>query len=152
MRKMMMVVDSTPECMNALRFAARRAEHIGSTVTMLYVIEPEDFQHWVSVRDVMRAEARREAEERLEVLAREVHELSGVTPEFVIREGNKAEEVLAQIAADSDVHLLVLGASTGPDGPGPLIADLVGKRSGGLSIPVVVVPGGMTPEKIDEIG
>ena len=144
-----MVVDSTPECMNALRFAARRAEHTNGAVTMLYVLEPEDFEHWVSVRDVMRAEGRREAEERMTALAERVEEYSGVRPEIVIREGKTHDEVLALIEEDPDIRILVLGASAGPEGPGPLVSELAGRRSGGLSIPVVVVPGSMTDAEID---
>ena len=146
-----MVVDSTPECLIALRFAALRAAHTGSAITMLYVIEPEDFQHWMSVRDVMLVEGRKEAEERLTELAHEVHTYSGVTPEFVIREGKKAEQLLALIEEDKDIHILVLGASTDAEGPGPLVGELVAKRSGGLSIPIVVVPGGMSEAEIDEV-
>jgi len=87
MRKFLVVVDKTPECMNALRFAARRAAKTGGGVTMLYVIAPEEFQHWVGVAEVMRHEKREEAEARLGALADEVRALSGVMPEFAIREG-----------------------------------------------------------------
>ena len=69
-----MVVDSTPECLVALRYAARRARSTQGWVTMLYVIAPGEFEHWVSVRDVMRQEARAEAEERLLHLAAQVNE------------------------------------------------------------------------------
>ena len=85
MRKFMVVVDETPECMNAMRFAARRAAKTGGGVVMLYVIAPDDFQHWMGVAELMRQEARDAAEQRLSELATEVHNLSGVTPEFVIR-------------------------------------------------------------------
>jgi len=91
----MIVVDETPECMNAMRFAARRAQKTGGGVAMLYIIEPEEFQHWMGVAEVMRSEARDKAEARLVQLADEMRELCGVTPEFSIREGKKAEEVLA---------------------------------------------------------
>ena len=63
LRKFMIVVDDTPECTNALRFAARRAAKTGGGVVMLYVIRPEEFQHWIGVAEVMRAEAREAAED-----------------------------------------------------------------------------------------
>ena len=149
MRKLLMVIDGTPECMNALRFAARRAEHNNDAVTMLYVIEPEDFEHWVSVREVMQAEAREEAEERMAALADKVFKYSGITPECVICEGKRSEAVLGQIAADKNIRILVLGASQGTEGPGPLVTELVGKHAGQLTIPVVVVPGSMSERDID---
>ncbi len=150
MRKFLIVVDETPECMNAMRFAARRAQTTGGGVTMLYVIEPVEFQHWMGVAEVMRAEARETAETRLLQLADEMRALCGVTPEFAIREGKKAEEVLAIIQEDPDIGVLVLGAGEG-EGPGPLVSYLVTKMGHRLPIPVTVVPGGMTMERIDAI-
>ncbi len=150
MRKFMVVVDETPECMNAMRFAARRAQNTGGGVVMLYVIPPEEFQHWMGVADLMRQEARDAAELRLSELATELKALSGVTPEFVIREGVQAEEVLGLIEEDTEVGVLVLGAGEG-DGPGPLVSQLVAKMGGRMPIPVTVVPGAMSLERIDAV-
>lgn len=150
MRKFMVVVDETPECMNAMRFAARRAAKTGGGVVMLYVIAPDDFQHWVGVAELMRQEARDAAELRLSELASEVHELSGVTPEFVIREGNRAEQVLALIEEDVEIGVLVLGAGEG-DNPGPLVSQMVARMGGRMPIPVTVVPGAMSMERIDAV-
>ncbi len=150
MRKFLIVVDETPECMNAMRFAARRAQKTGGGVTMLYVIEPEEFQHWVGVAEVMRAEAREKAEERLMHLAEEMRALCGVTPEFAIREGKKAETVLDVIEQDADIGVLVLGAGEG-EGPGPLVSYLVTRLGHRLPVPVTIVPGGMSMERIDEV-
>lgn len=136
--------------MNALRFAARRAAKTQGGVTMLYVIAPEEFQHWLGVGDVMRREKRDEAEARLSALADEVRALSGVMPEFAIREGETIEEILAHIEEDPEIRILVLGAASG-DAPGPLVSALVGKRGGRMPVPVTVVPGGMSAEHIDEI-
>lgn len=146
----MIVVDETPECMNAMRFAARRAQKTGGGVSMLYVIEPEEVQHWMGVAEVMRAEAREKAEARLVQLADEMRELVGVTPEFSIREGKKTEEVLAAIEADHDIGVLVLGAGEG-EGPGPLVSYLVTKMGHRLPVPVTIVPGGMSLERIDAV-
>jgi nucleotide-binding universal stress UspA family protein len=117
---------------------------------MLYVIEPEEFQHWMGVAEVMRAEARETAEARLLQLADEMKVLCGVTPEFAIREGKKAEEVLAIIEEDHDIGVLVLGAGEG-EGPGPLVSYLVTKMGHRLPVPVTIVPGGMTLERIDAV-
>ncbi|MEX2520078.1 MAG: universal stress protein [Paracoccaceae bacterium] len=151
MRKFMIVVDDTPECKSALRFAARRAAKTGGGIVMLYVIRPEEFQHWIGVGEVMRAEAREAAEERLSHLADEVKALSGVLPEFAIREGVARDEVLAQIREDNEIGVLVLGAGANGDGPGPLVSALAGRMSGELTVPVTVVPGGISMERIDAI-
>jgi len=76
-----------------------------------------------------------------------VRENVGIIPEFVIREGEPAEEVLAQIREDPEVGVLVLGAGT-DGGPGPLVSYLVGKLAGGLPVPVTVVPGGLSRDQV----
>jgi len=150
MRKFLVVVDETPECMNAMRFAARRAQNTGGGVVMLYVIAPDDFQHWVGVAEVMRQEAREAAEQRLGELATELQTLCGVTPEFAIRDGNRAEQVLAHIEEDAEIGILVLGAGEG-ENPGPLVSQLVSKMGGRMPIPVTIVPGAMSLERIDAV-
>lgn len=151
MRKFLVVVDETPECAQAIRFAARRAQKSGGGVVMLYVLKQEEFQHWVGVAEVMRAEAREAAEARLEELAAEIRAYSGLVPEMEIREGKVREQLLEVIEQDSEIGVLVLGASVDTDGPGPLVTYLVTKMSGQLPIPLTVVPGQLSLEQIDEV-
>ena len=61
-RKFLVVVDDTPECMLALSYAARRAAHTSGAVVLLFVIEPEAPQGFAGVEDIMRAEAREQAQ------------------------------------------------------------------------------------------
>src|SRR3546814_9594766 len=87
----------------ALRFAARRAHSTGGKVAMLYVVEPSEFQHWMSVGDLMREEARTEAEQVLQRLAAEVNELTGSLPVLYVREGDRREEPMALL--DEEHHI-----------------------------------------------
>ncbi|MFP6747906.1 MAG: universal stress protein [Alphaproteobacteria bacterium] len=150
-RKFLCVVDDSPECRLALRFAFRRAARTGGGVVLLYVIEPADFQHWVAVENLMREEAREAAEEVLHTLADEVSQWSGIMPEFAIREGRKQEQVITLLDDEPEIRLLVLGASAEKDGPGPLVTALAGLNSGDLRVPITVVPGTLSIEQIDEI-
>ncbi|MEP5983765.1 universal stress protein, partial [Roseibium sp.] len=56
-RKFLVVVDDTPECDRAIVYAAKRAARTGGVVTLLFVVAHGDFQHWLGVEDIMRAEA-----------------------------------------------------------------------------------------------
>lgn len=151
MRKFMCVVDSTPECQSALRFAARRAANTGGGVVMVYVIQPQDFLNWAGVADVMARERQAEAEARLASLADEVRAIAGIMPELSVREGDPVEEVLSAIREDSEIGVLVLGAASSGQGPGPLVSQLVAKRGGSMPVPVTVVPGAMEPAQLDAI-
>ncbi|HLS18203.1 MAG TPA: universal stress protein [Paracoccaceae bacterium] len=150
MRKWLVIVDDTPECMNAMRYAARRAQKTGGGIVLLYVILPDELQHWAGVAELMHQEARDNAEERLGELATELQTLSGVMPEFVIREGKPAEEALTLIREEPEIGVLVLGGAEG-ETPGPLVTQLVVKGGGKMPIPVTVVPGGMSLERIDAV-
>jgi len=148
MRKFLVVMDDSPEFLNALRYAAIRAKKTGGGVEILGIIAPEEFQHWIGVGEAMRMEARDRIEEHFEVFKKWMVTKEGIEPELAIREGEKVAEVLAQIKEDPEVGLLVLGAGATGDGPGPLVTQLVARQSGDMCVPIVVVPGALTKADI----
>ena len=151
-RKFLVVVDDTPECRVAVRFAARRAERTGASLLLLRVIVPDpSHTHWIAVEQRMRDEAFDEAEVLLQDIASDINEWAGLVPAVAIRQGRVKDEVLGQIEDDSGVDVLVLAASPGADGPGPLVTALAGKLSGSMRIPVTVVPGNLTDSEVDRL-
>lgn len=150
-RKFLVVIDDTPECARAVHFGALRAEHTGGALTLLFVIEPAAFQQWKGVENIMRAEAVEAAESALGRFADKVRGWSSIEPEQVIREGDTVEEVTGLVDADEDIAVLVLGAGTGRDGPGPLVSALVGRSAGTFPIPITVVPGSLQESSISAI-
>lgn len=150
-RKFLVVIDDTPECSRALVYAARRAHATGGGVVLLFVIGHGDFQHWLGVEKIMRAEAMDEAENVLARFADIMRKHSDTEPELVIREGNRSEEIVRLIDADEDIAILVLGAGTDKEGPGPLVTSLAGKASGTFPVPITIVPGTLTDEEIAAI-
>ncbi|PPB79542.1 nucleotide-binding universal stress UspA family protein [Albidovulum inexpectatum] len=150
MRKFLVVLDDSRECLNAMRFAALRASHTGGGVTILSVIPPEEFQHWIGVADIMRAEARERIEAHFEVFAKWMRDKHGLNPELVIREGEPVQEILAQIREDPEIGVLVLGAGTDKSGPGPLVTQM-SRNSGNLPVPITIVPGAMSKERLEAI-
>ena len=150
MRKFLVVLDDSKECLNAMRFAAMRAKNTQGGVEVLAVIPPDEFNHWISVGDIMREEARERIHTHFEVFAKWMRDRQGVDPELVIREGEPVTEILAQIQEDSEVGVLVLGAGTDKKGPGPLVTKL-SKSSGSLPVPITIVPGDLSKEKLEAI-
>ena len=150
-RTFLVVVDNSEELHVALRFASLRARKTGGRVALLYVVEPADFQHWMAVEDLMREEGRQEAEAVLQKYSAEVQEWSGKTPVFYLREGKLRDELLKLIDEDQSISILVLGAATGTEGPGPLISSLTGKMTSDLRIPLTIVPGYLTDEQLESL-
>src|SRR3954467_5443210 len=111
-RLFLVVVDESPEMLNALRYACRRAKRTGGRVALLYVMDPPESQQWGGVADLMRQEARQQAEQGGGVPARGPQEprqqaeqvvgvhaepaatLTGQPPAIHIREGKSREELL----------------------------------------------------------
>ena len=116
---------------------------------MLFMMEPAEFQHWMSVEEKMREEAREEAEDFLQQYASQVQEWTGEMPTLYVREGKPSETILALSEEEPRISILVLGAGTENKGPGPLVSSIGGKMSGKFPIPITIVPGHLTFEQID---
>lgn len=150
MRKFLVVLDDSRECLNAMRFAAMRAAHTGGGVQILSIIPPEEFNHWIGVGDIMREEARERIHAHFDVFAKWMRDRQGVDPELVIREGEPVPEILGQIREDKEVGVLVLGAGSDKGGPGPLVTQLA-RTSGTLPVPITIVPGELSKERLEAI-
>lgn len=150
MRKFLVVLDDTRECLNAMRFAAMRAHNTGGGVEILSVIPPDEFNHWIGVGDIMRAEARERIEAHFNVFAKWMRDKQDIDPTLVIREGVPEEQILAHIENDKEIGVLVLGANSGKGGPGPLVTAMT-KMAGNLPAPMTIVPVELSKEQLEAI-
>ena len=150
-RVFLVVVDDTPELKLAIRYACLRARKTGGRVAMVHVTAPEDMQEWIGVSRLFKEESRQQAEALMQKMAAEVQKLSGAMPVLYFREGDRREEVMKLIDEEPSVSILVLGAATGPKGPGPLVQALTSKYVGKLRVPVTIVPGNLTADDIDHV-
>ncbi len=127
-RKFMAVIDGTPECEKAVHYAGRRAKNSNGGLVLLFVIPEGDFQQWLGVEQIMRAEAREEADAVMAKTAQKVRETIGIDPEIVIREGNASEQIIQLVEEDRDIAVLVLAAGSTKEGPGPWYPPLLPSR------------------------
>lgn len=151
MRTFLILLDDTPEMLNAMRYAAIRAAKTGGNVEILAIISPEEFQHFMGVADVMRQEAREKIEAHFQIFKDRMEKREGITPKLAVREGEKVDAILGYIRDNPHVGLLVLGAGTGKDGAGPVVTALTGRRLAELTIPLTIVPGSMSKEEIVDV-
>ena len=147
-RKFLVVIDQSPECAVALRFAARRAQHTGGRVTLMCAATLPDFQQWRGVEEIMRDEAHAEAEALLHEAAKVVNEVGGILPELVIPYGLVTDGLAQLLKEDKDISILVLASAIGKEGPGPLVSMF---STAVQAIPVTIVPGNFTAEQIDSL-
>ncbi len=147
-RVFLVVVDDSEEMKVALHFACRRAKQTGGRVALLHVQEPADFQHWMAVGEIMRAENREAAEALLQELSAEVASWSGGVPTYFLREGDRREELVKLLEEEPTISVVVLAASVSGGGPGPLISYMLEKGASQLHVPITIVPGSLSDDDI----
>jgi nucleotide-binding universal stress UspA family protein len=148
-RKFLVVVDKTPECKVAIRFATRRAMATGGRVTLLCVAQMPEMQQWRGVEEIMKDEAHQEAESLVYDAAKTVNELSGIVSELVIGEGRAMDVLMDLLKGDHDISILVLAAAAAKEGPGPLVSTVASGSH--YPIPVTIVPGTFTDADVDAL-
>ena len=72
------------------------------------------------------------------MMARAAHQRSGCSHGYLLTE-------------DRSISVLVLGAASGSEGPGPLVTALTGKFGSQLRVPLTIVPGALSEAEIDAI-
>lgn len=150
MRKFLVLLDDSHECLNAMRFAAMRAANSDGGVVILSVIPPEDIQHGFGVAELMRAEARERIEAHYEVFAKWMRSRPKVEPELIIREGDPAEELVRIVAEDPQIGIVVLGLAGGKSPQNAVLTRLLRDVSA-LPCPITLVPGDMSKERLEAI-
>ncbi|MCU0886615.1 MAG: universal stress protein [Rubritepida sp.] len=150
-RVFLVVVDDSAERAVALRYASLRAAKSGGRVALLRVVEPVEQVEWAGIGTMMQQERREEAEALLSGLAAQVRDITGGLPMLILREGRVADELLALLDEDPRISILVLASAIGAKGPGPLITALTGRLAGRLTVPMTIVPGGMSEQELDRV-
>ncbi len=149
-RTYLVVIDDSSEARVALRFAARRAIKTNGDVEVLAVVEPQDFVQWGGVQAAIEEEQKLRIEGVVSGAVGEMMDESGVKPSIVIRTGEPVKVVREYIGERLEVAALVLGAA--PTGnPGPLVANFTGNDAGKLPCPVMIIPGSLDDDRLEQL-
>ena len=146
----LVVIAQSADSRVAQRFAALRAGHVGARVALVHVIRPPEFMQWGAVQEAMAAEALTEAEALLAAVADEAEALAGTRPTAMVLHGDAAPVIFDHVRGDPTVRALVLGAAS-KGAPGPLVSYFAGERAGQLPCVVIIVPGGLEPERLESL-
>ncbi|MBY0583786.1 MAG: universal stress protein [Sphingomonas sp.] len=149
MRIYLVVMDETAEAEVALRFAARRAVKTGGGVEILALVPAADFVPWGGVQATIEEEARQRAEGLVAAAAGTLFTESGLKPAITVRQGDASKVIREIIAGNPEIAALVLAAAAS-GAPGPLISHFA-SDTGGLTIPLMIIPGALSVEAIDRL-
>ena len=152
-RYILVIADNTPEMNIALEYACARSKKTGRKIIIATFIEPLDVLTTQGVTEIMKNEAREEAEKKLREAASIVKETTGIMPILHTREGELITELKKLIEEEEGINVLVLAANTNEKekNPGPIINALVTKEISTLRIPVMIVPGNFSKDHISQI-
>ena len=152
-RNFLVIVDGSKEMNIAIQFACARAKKTDGHIVLASFIKPIDVLTTKSVSDIMKNEARDEAETMLHKASAYIKEETGITPTLHVREGDIIEELLKLIEVENNIAILILAADIeSKEGPGPIISSILANNYKRLNIPVVIVPGNFSKDRIDQIG
>ena len=149
-RTYLVVIDDSPEARVALRFAARRAAKTNGRIEVLGIVEPQDFVQFGGVQAAMAEEQKLRIEGVVSSAIGELLDESGIEANIIIQAGEATKAVRDYVGERPEIAALVLGAA--PSGsPGPLVANLCGSDAGKLPCPVMVIPGSLTDERLEQL-
>ncbi|MDQ4419707.1 universal stress protein [Sphingobium sp. DEHP117] len=150
MRTYLVIMDESAEAEKAIHFAARRAAKTGGGVHIVAVTPPADFVQWGGVQEMMDEEARERAEQLVMALAGTLMQESGIRPTITVRSGEPIPIIRAILKEDATIAALVLAAAANGT-PGPLVAHFTGAEAGKMPCPIMIVPGGLSPEELERL-
>ena len=149
-RTYLVVVDDSAEARVALRFAARRAAKTSGRIEVLGIVEAQDFVQFGGVQAAIEEEQRLRIQGVVSSAIGEILDESGVEANIIIQQGEVVRGVRDYLDGRDDVAALVLGAA--PSGsPGPLVVNFTGNDAGRLPCPVMIIPGSLTDERLEQL-
>jgi nucleotide-binding universal stress UspA family protein len=149
-RTYLVVVDDSAESRVALRFAARRAAKTGGRIEVLGIVEPQDFVQFGGVQAAIEEDQNLRIQGVISAAIGEMLDEAGIDANIIIRQGEVVKTVRDYLVGLDDVAALVLGAA--PSGnPGPLVANFAGTDAGLLPCPVMIIPGGLPDERLEQL-
>lgn len=149
--KYLVCVDQHEESKAALRLACMKANARGCNVAILHVIAPADFQTLGAIADRMREERKSEGMQLLNTLAEEAFATYGIRPQTILREGPTGDEILAVAGEDADINIIAIGIPLQTAGRGKLTLWLAGQLGHKLLTPLLMVPGNLTDQQLQNL-
>jgi nucleotide-binding universal stress UspA family protein len=152
-RFILVIADNSDEMNVALEYACARSKKTGRKIIIATFIEPLDVLTTQGVVDIMKNEAREEAEKILHRAATKIKNSTGIIPILHTREGEIISELKKLIEEEENINVLVLAANTDEKtkNPGPIINALITREMSTLRVPVMIVPGNFSSEHISQI-
>jgi nucleotide-binding universal stress UspA family protein len=117
---------------------------------VLGIVEPQDFVQFGGVQAAIEEEQRLRIQGVVSSAIGELLDESGVEANIIVQQGDPVRTVRDYLGEREDVAALVLGAA--PSGnPGLLVVNFTGNDAGKLPCPVMIIPGSLSDERLEQL-
>ena len=149
-RYILVIADDSPEMEIALEYACARSIKTSRKIIIATFIEPLDVLTTQGVTEIMKNEAREEAEKLLQKAANLVKNKTGEIPALALREGETISELKKLIEEEKNINVLVLAAKSNPKDKdsNSIINSLVSQEITNMRVPVMIAPGNFSKDHI----
>ena len=149
-RYILVIADDSPEMEIALEYACARSKKTSRKIIIATFIEPLDVLTTQGVAEIMKNEAREEAEKLLQKAANLVKNKTGEIPALALKEGETISELKKLIEEEKNINVLVLAAKSNPKDKdsNSIINSLVSQEIANMRVPVMIVPGNFSKDHI----
>ena len=120
-------------------------------VEVLAIVEPQDFVQWGGVQAAMEEEQKLRIEGVVSGAVGEIMDESGLKPSIVIRSGEPAKVVREYVGERAGSDGAGARRGTEPVSPGPLVAHFTGTDAGKLPCPVMIIPGSLDDDRLEQL-
>lgn len=149
--KLLVTVDDSAHSRVALRYACKEAESLKCQVEILHIINPSEYNTLFVAGDQLREEKIAEAKKFMKAMVKEAADYTKLKITQKTREGLLSEEVCKAVEEDGNINMLILGKAPEEAKKKDIITMLSAELVGKIMIPMVIVPGSLTDQQIDEL-
>lgn len=151
--KLLVCVDNSDHSRVALHFACSKAKHLDFALELIHVLNSSEYNSntLFGVGDKIRDERRAEAEKLMNLMAEEAQKYAGITPSCIIREGSLGDEIVKTVNEDGNFNMLIISKAPQEATKKDMITQVTSELAGKLMIPMVIVPGNLTDQQIEEL-
>lgn len=150
-RHVLVLVDSSLSTRAAIAWAAHWCQRTGDDIILFHVIEPDQAMGFGLMQGMMRAEQLQTAERMLDTFSGYAEKLLGRSPRRLLKEGPLKETVRTVLKEEPNLSIMVMAANHRESGPAPLIGYLTSRMGSRVHVPLVLVPGTLSAEEIDQM-
>lgn len=134
-----------------LHYACRKVKKNKGKLLVLHVLKPIDHYSFGIITEKLYLERETESKETIKKLKEVTKQYTGINVEFILKEGIIENEIVKIIEEKNHIDMLIVGSEPENNSKSIILASLVSQIGKKLFIPVLIIPGDLTPDKINKL-